>query len=435
MRRLYFRIYLAVLGSLALFAVLVGLSGWVFHELREPDAAGPHSPFLSDVAEHLLPLGANPAALGQELEFWRNRTKFDLALLSARGEIIVQAGSIPESALARFARSTASKGVRWRPHGELLIRLDDGRLLAATPPPSSRLLFPLRWLGLVFAIGLAVAVAAYPVIRRLTRNLEELQRGVAAFGQGDLKTRVAVRGRDEVGKLAHTFNASADRIEALVTAQKRLLANASHELRSPLARLRMAAEAAHGSMHEEHQEEIARDIAELDALVDEILLASRLDAGAARTMDRERIDLTGLLAEECAPSGADLSVVPGNPLFVEGDPRLLHRLFRNLLENARRHGGGGLIEVFAECRAPEAIVLVCDRGPGIPEPDRARIFEPFYRLPGHGEHAGGTGLGLALVRQIAEKHRGAVRYLPREGGGACFEVRLPLAIPEDGRAS
>ncbi len=233
MRRLYFRIYLAVLGSLALFAVLVGLSGWVFHELREPDATGPHSPFLSDVAEHLLPPGANPAALSQELEFWHNRTKYDLALLSARGEVIVQAGSIPESVLARLAWRSALKGVHWRPHGELVVRLNDGRLLVATPPPSSRLLFPLRWLGLVFAIGLAVAVAAYPVIRRLTRNLEALQRGVAAFGKGDLKTRVAVRGRDEVGKLAQTFNASADQIEALVTAQRRLLANASHELRSP----------------------------------------------------------------------------------------------------------------------------------------------------------------------------------------------------------
>jgi signal transduction histidine kinase len=258
---------------------------------------------------------------------------------------------------------------------------------------------------------------------------------VTAFGEGDLKARVAVRGRDEVGKLAEAFNASAGQIEALVTAQKRLLANASHELRSPLARLRMAAEAIGGSAPEEHREEIASDIAELDALVDEILLASRLGAQAAETVQRERIDLTGLLAGECASFNADLCTVPGQSLFVEGDPRLLQRLFRNLLENARRHGGGGPIEVFAERRGSEAVAGVCDRGPGIPGPERARIFEPFYRLPGHGEHAGGTGLGLALVRQIAEKHRGSVRYVPRKDGGACFEVRLPLAAPEDGRTS
>jgi signal transduction histidine kinase len=429
MRRLYFRIYLAMLGSIAVFAILVGLSGWAFHELREPDDAGPQSPFISDVAEHLLPAGASPAALAQELEFWHNRTNFDLALLSAEGEVIARAGTIPNGRLARLSGHAAAKGMHWHPHGAIIIRLDGGRLLVAMRPPhNSSLLFPLRWLGIVFAIGLAVAIGAYPLVRRLTRNLEQLQQGVAAFGQGNLQARVAVRGRgrDEVGKLAETFNASAGRIEALVNAQKRLLANASHELRSPLARLRMAAEAV-GEAAPKQQEEIARNIAELDWLVDEILLASRLDAGAADTSKRQRIDLIGLLAEECAPFEADLAVVPGQSLSVEGDGRLLHRLFRNLLENARRHGGGGPIEVSAACHGAEAIVMVCDRGHGIPDSERARIFEPFYRLPGHGEHAGGTGLGLALVRQIAGNHDGKVRCMPRAGGGACFEVTLPLA--------
>ena len=427
MRRLYFRIYLAVLGSLALFAVLVALSGWLFHELREPDAGGQQPPFMQDVAEHLLPAGASPEALGQELQFWHNRTKFDLALLSPGGEVIARAGSVPDGALARFAGSAGTKGVHWRPHGAFAIRFDDGRLLiAASPPHASGFLLPLRWLALVFAIGLAVAIGTYPLIRRLTRHLEQLQKGVAAFGRGDLKARVAVRGRDEVGKLALTFNASADRIEALVNAQKRLLANASHELRSPLARLRMAAESIGGGAPGEQQEEIARNIAELDGLVDEILLASRLDADAGEAFALQRIDLIGLLAEECAPFDADLTVVPGRSVFVGGDVRLLHRLFRNLLENARRHGGEGPIEVSVTCHAPQTIVMVCDHGPGVPEPGRARVFEPFYRLPGLGEHAGGTGLGLSLVRQIAEKHRGEVRYVPREGGGACFQVTLPL---------
>ena len=430
MRRLYFRIYLAVLGSLALFAVLVGLSGWVFHELREPDNTGPQSPFISDAIEHLLPAAANPAALGRELEFWHNRTKFDLALLSAGGEVVARAGTIPERTLARFAGSAGKRGVHWNPHGAFAIQLDGGRQLIASPPPQNfRIPIPLRWLGLVFAIGLAVAIATYPLVRRLTRNLERLQKGVAAFGQGNLQTRVAVRGRDEVGKLAETFNASADRIEALVNAQKRLLANASHELRSPLARLRMAAEAIGEAAPQQHREEIARDIAELDGLVGEILLASRLDAGAAGTSAHQRIDLIGLLAEECAPFDADLAIVPGQSVFVEGDVRLLHRLFRNLLENARRHGGDGPIEVSAAWRASQAVVMVCDRGPGIPEASRARVFEPFYRLPGHGEHAGGTGLGLSLVRQIAARHGGKVECLPRDGGGACFEVTLPPSLP------
>ncbi len=431
MPRLYVRIYLAVLGSLALFAVLVGLSGWLFHELREPDDGAAEPPFISDVAEHLLPAGAKPEALGQELQFWHSRTKFDLALLAPGGELIAQAGVIPERELASLAHRAATKGVHWRGPAAVAIRLDDGRqLIAVKSPDRYRFLIPLRWLGLVFAIGLAVAAASYPLIRRLTKNLERLQQGVAAFGQGNLKMRVPVRGRDEVAKLARTFNAAAGQIEALIATQKRLLANASHELRSPLARLKMAAETLGTSVPKPHQEEIARNIAELDGLVDEILLASRLDAGTADASARERIDLAGLLAEECAAFDANLTVAPGQSIFVEGDARLLHRLFRNLLENARRHGGESPANVTTSKRGPQAIVTVCDRGPGIPGPERARIFEPFYRLPGHGEHAGGTGLGLALVRQIVENHGGAVQCLPRDGGGACFEVALPQAKPE-----
>ncbi len=431
MRRLYFRIYLAVLGSLALFALLVALSGFVFREMGEPEQAAPQAPFLSEIAGHLLPADASPAALAQELQFWQSRTKFDLALLSPEGEVIARAGTLPDETLAALANHGG-----WRPHwygrpGAFTIKLNDGRqLVALRPAHSFGLLLPLRWLGLVFAIGLAVAISAYPVIRRLTRNLEQLQEGVARFGQGNLRTRVAVRGRDEVGKLAETFNASADRIEALVKAQKTLLANASHELRSPLARLRMAAEAIGESVPKPQRDEIARNIGELDGLVDEVLLASRLEAEAGFTSSPQQIDLIGLLAEECAPFEADLTAGSGQSVFAEGDTRLMRRLFRNLLENARRYGGQGPIEVSVTSQTGKAIVMVCDRGPGIPEAERSRIFEPFYRPKGRPEGDGGMGLGLSLVRQIAEKHGGVVQYVPRAGNGACFQVTLPLSCKQ-----
>src|SRR4051812_15283299 len=129
-------------------------------------------------------------------------------------------------------------------------------------------------------IALVVAVAAYPVVRRLTRRLERLQASVEAWGQGDLGARVAVEGEDEVASLAISFNQAAGRIEALMRAQKSLLANASHELRSPLARIRVAVELLQDQAPAALREELARNIEELDQLVDELLLASRLDAAA-----------------------------------------------------------------------------------------------------------------------------------------------------------
>jgi signal transduction histidine kinase len=169
-----------------------------------------------------------------------------------------------------------------------------------------------------------------------------------------------------------------------------------------------------------------RNIEELDTLVGEILLASRLQSGATADAKPEPVDLVGLLAEECAHYQAELTAVDAAQPVIEGEARLLRRLFRNLLENARRYGGAEPIAVMVRADAGEALVAVCDRGPGVPEAEREKIFEPFYRLKAIPESAGGAGLGLALVKQIAERHGGRVRCLPRDGGGACFEVSLPL---------
>jgi signal transduction histidine kinase len=114
-------------------------------------------------------------------------------------------------------------------------------------------------------------------------------------------------------------------------------------------------------------------------------------------------------------------------MTVDGDPRLLRRMVRNLLENARRHGAGTPVEVRAWREASGPAFEVLDRGPGVPEAERERIFEPFHRLAGHGEGSGGVGLGLSLVRQIARRHGASVACLPREGGGSRFAVRFGAA--------
>ena len=324
----------------------------------------------------------------------------------------------------------------------------EGRPLAGGPPGVHRggppMLGPAPpsrpWLrgtnGLLIMLGavaLAVAVGSYPIIRRLTQRLDALRAGVERWGEGDLKARVDESGHDEAAFLARRFNRAAARVEQLVDSHKSLLANASHELRSPLARIRMGLALLGPQADDRVRTEIERNIEELDQLVGEILLASRLDMPGAELGVPEAIDLTGLAAEECARVGARLEVQATHaPLVLRGQPRLLRRVLRNLLENARRHGAGEVDMTLARedgigTAQAQAVLRVNDRGPGVPADQRERIFEPFYRLPGASEHAGGVGLGLALVKSIVERHGGAVRCEDNPGGGACFVVRLPLA--------
>lgn len=461
MKSLYLRIYVTVVAVLLLFAAV---SGWLVQRhidqerVRFEGLVGERMQAWADLIQRSLPgADAEPAAQAIALRDWSQRLRVPLALDDESGVRIVESES--------FVRRQAEGRSRL-----VSVRLEDGRTLwivrptlrrlpGGGPPPGppgeggagtgllatnapgagpgpgpgpGELLLPFappgwpRGVGLLVLLTvlfLAVAAGAYPVVRRLTRRLEALQRGVVRFGEGQLNQRVAVSGRDEVAALAASFNQAAGRIEALVRSHKSLLANASHELRSPLARMKMAVsmlDDASPAQRERLREEIRTNVAELDALVEEVLLASRLDAAATLERD-EKVDLLGLAAEEGARVDA---AVDGPAITLHGDERLLRRALRNLLENARRYGGGA---VALELRdgGSSAEVHVCDRGPGVPAELRERIFEPFYRLPGHAEQAGGVGLGLSLVKQIAERHGGSVRCEAREGGGSRFVLSLP----------
>ncbi len=414
MRRLYLRIYLAVLASLVVFALV---AGFVWRHLGEGARAS------VDLAtalgpEALPPADASPAERQAALERLAGRLNADVALFAPDGAPLGAVGArVPPPVAARGAVEWSHAwGLRAR-----AIQLPDGRWLVARARPPRRPGGGSLFFTLVL-LALAVGVGAYPVVRRLTARLERLQRGVESLGAGNLSARVRVEGRDEVARLAERFNAAADRIEALVGAHKRLLAGASHELRTPLTRIRMAVELSKAEIDPARARDLARDIAELDALVDEILLASRLDAVAEREVD-EDVDLLALASEECARY--ERATLEGRAAAVRGDPKLLRRMIRNLLENARRHGAPP-IDVRVEAAGGSIELTVCDHGAGIADAERVDAFLPFRRFGGS-ETSGGTGLGLALVRQIAHRHGGEARYLGRVGSRSCFRVSLPPA--------
>lgn len=448
MTRLYLHIYLTVLASLIAFALI---SGATWRLLRDAPELEDRFGAIRQVADLALPPpGAAPAEVQAALERLHERFDADLALFSADGRLLGNVGPLPPLPPPRFPPPHRREGMerpRSPPPGQaghgfdpehgprdhMRPQFDRGRFLAPIALADGRILVVQRsfgWLDMVPRIfivltlsALAVAIAAFPLARRLTRRLEALKKAVEEFGAGKLDARAGLKGWDEVAVLAASFNQAADRIEALMAARKTLLANASHELRSPLARLTMATQMLPDDIDPKRQEEIARNIAELDQLVGEILLASRLDADAAPGGEAE-VDLLGLVAEEAASFGAE---VTGIPVSLRGEARLLARMTRNLLENARRYGGGSKIEVALERTAAGVELSVADRGPGVPEAQRERIFEPFYRLPDAPERDGGVGLGLSLVRQIAERHGAAVRCEGREGGGLRFVVAFPAS--------
>jgi two-component system OmpR family sensor kinase len=410
-RRLFWRIYLTLLASLAVAALSIAL---LLHLTGDRRADSLRRMPVQLMAAAIPTIDQPPGAIQDATDRVSRAVGGDITVVARDGQIVASAGE-------RLKRGSASDDDEWdapRPRNVRVFHLRDGRtVLARFDFPARRSPWYNPLTGLLVAIG--VGLAALPVVMRLTRRLERLRRGVDQWGTGDLSVRVPVDGQDEIAAVSASFNRAAEHIQALMAAHRSLLANASHELRSPLARLSMAIDLWEQDATPARQAEIARNLAEIDQSIGEILLASRLEHPEPDGMATawERVDLLALAAEEAARTGA---TVEGPVVEIDGDRRLLRRMLRNLLENAAKHGAP---PVTVRIAAP-ARIAVRDAGQSIQAADRERIFEPFFRPAGHTEGSGGWGLGLALVRQIAARHGGTVRCEAPRGGGTQFVVEF-----------
>jgi signal transduction histidine kinase len=439
--RLYWRIYLHFLGVL----FVVGLAATIVF------AVGQRRAFQRQVTErvtrHVAALvaevAADPAGLTRRLEQLRDDLGLDVTVRDPGGRVLAASGSAlwtlaaDELAELRAGGLLAPRGSPWMA-ATALRAPGSGTLVGFVQLSAAHRHFPMTgfWRpGLaVIAVLVIVALAAAPLARRIARPVERLTEGARRLGRGELAYRVPeesprglVRRRrhpSELAELTRAFNDMAARVERLVAGQKELLANVSHELRSPLARIRVAlALLPREGETEQRLREVEADLAELDRLIDEVLTAARLDATSVPPQ-RSSVDVTRLLAEvaeragqDPATAGAAVRVAPGPAPVLVADATLLKRALGNLVENAAKYGAPPV--TLAAGRVGERVALsVSDEGPGIPAADRERVLAPFQRLDAArtpsaaGEPPRGFGLGLTIARRVAEVHGGTIAIEP-----------------------
>lgn len=305
--------------------------------------------------------------------------------------------------------------------------------------PLSPLLAPdVRLLVVGFALVIS-GLVCWSLARYISKPLERLQSSARSLAAGNLEARVGEEfssRRDELGVLARDFDTMSDHLRTLIASKEDLLRAMSHELRSPLARLRVASGLARRPQADiiKQLDRIELEAERLDTLIGQMLQLSQLRA-AKPTLPLEPIDLTSLLSEvvedaRLEASAADKSVdwVAGESLWLNGDHDLMRSAIENVLRNAVRFTKpDSAVAVSLHRENDQVLTVIEDHGPGVPEAELARIFEPFYRVAeSRDRDSGGTGLGLAIAARVISLYNGQVRALNATTGGLRVEIRLPL---------
>lgn len=326
----------------------------------------------------------------------------DLLTGEAKPDLVRDGKARAERPLSRLDSSTFARASSDGQYWVFLRGANNSRLLWYTQPET-------LWVwALVMALVWALAHHLASPVRKMQKTLER-------FGDGDLHARADTSRKDEIGQLAQSFNRMADRIETLLTSERRLLMDVSHELRSPLARLGVAVELARAG-NAQSLDRIQKEADRLNALVGELLLVTRSEGDPARRkLEPVRLDvLLGALVEDCsieaASKGCRITAAELPAVTIDGDEELLRRAFENVIRNAIRYAPPDTaVEVRAE-QGERLRVSVRDSGPGVPGEALPRLFDPFYRVgEDRSRNSGGVGLGLSIARRATELHGGTVR--------------------------
>ncbi|MBT9516457.1 MAG: HAMP domain-containing protein [Methyloversatilis discipulorum] len=425
MGRLFWKLFFAFVAALAVAALLVALALSLIWP-REGRGPRPQSALMADTVEVLLREQGPPATVAL-LEIWRaQQVPLPLLVRPDGSELF---GRTVSAERLDTARVVSIEGAQWRvlvaARGDRPPSVAGG--LPLPPPPFLEVVALL-----IGALTFSAALAWY-----LSRPVRHLSQAFDALAGGDLGVRTAARigrRRDEIADLGRGFDRMAARIEQLVDAQRRLLHDVSHELRSPLARMSAAIGLARQdpSRIEAMLERVERETARLDTLVSELLGLARLEHDAAHTLPQP-VALDALLHDVAGDArfeaaARDVEVVlstDGAGPVVKGQVELLRRTFDNVLRNAVKYAPAGSVVHIALDRADgRARVSISDGGCGVADGELERIFDPFFR----GERrdgSAGAGLGLSIARRAVEAHGGDIRASNAEGGGLRVDIRLP----------
>jgi signal transduction histidine kinase len=456
MRRLFARIYLHFLGVLLVVAVVSSLVfAWTARGAFVQESSGRISRHISSLVAEVF---RDPPALARRVQQIHDELELDLVVRDLHGRLLVSSGAeLPSFTPEQLAQvRTGLRMVQPNPEWSVAIPVRDPRSGVVMGTLESSAHRRARWRALsrptliLTMLLVLFAVPAAALAHRISRPVERLTEAARRLGAGDLTARVPVSQRswwrrrrdsssDELATLTRAFNDMAERIERLIAGQKELMANISHELRSPLTRIRVALELLpHNGATQARLEDVEADLDELERLIEDVLTATRLEV-TGLPPHPERVEVQRLLEDLAERARLDPRLGPervrmnaGSPIELEADPALLRRALWNLVDNAAKYGAPP-VALSAERHNGTVALSVSDDGPGIPPEERERVLAPFYQIDRArtpGKPARGFGLGLTLAGRVAQVHHGAITIGPATTiDGTERGCRVTLTLP------